>query len=286
MAATSRNRDVFDFFGLPRELRDLIYAELLVGMAKIECEDGRSGHLTIFVRNLPMANIALVNHQLHEEYSWLATKAGPKLLVEDRMTEGAHCTSPAIPDRFHGAHHLELNLFAYCFEDGQHDETDLTCTGVEDDIRNHQERLNGLAAQLPRLQSVDVAIHITRGSNTRPCIATIKAASQNLASISSLRSLNVYQNGTMCSDAVNWDYSIGEEPTMRWISGTSLLEEMEYQLKRTLVRGPSDLKIAENGEVDAKIADEGEGEDVADEENAGGTSYAGVGGETEDVAVI
>jgi hypothetical protein len=88
------SHEIFDFFGLPRELRDVIYVLCLVDTpfrefdnkcAEDESEDGFKAQL----RDAPVTELLLVNRQFSEEYRSSA-KLVQKLFVEDHIESQTH----------------------------------------------------------------------------------------------------------------------------------------------------------------------------------------------------
>ncbi|KAK5721017.1 hypothetical protein LTR15_006979 [Elasticomyces elasticus] len=80
MAAMSTLQDkVFDFFQLPRELRDFIYASLTCDLIIQGKEEGI--HRAV-VHNAPIEKLLTLNKQFHDEYDQHVRKAS-RMLIED-----------------------------------------------------------------------------------------------------------------------------------------------------------------------------------------------------------
>ncbi|KAF2161884.1 hypothetical protein M409DRAFT_58665 [Zasmidium cellare ATCC 36951] len=84
MAEPRRSRDVFPFFELPLEMRDMIYADSLQDVrGNLKC-----GGLKYKFSNMPRANLLLVSKQFGQEYKARARKTKKTLLLEDTHDTG------------------------------------------------------------------------------------------------------------------------------------------------------------------------------------------------------
>lgn len=91
---------IFDFFGLPRELRDEIYS-LLTEDHTIHRgldEDGYPDGIEIVMTNCVLLNPCLLNHQFKNEYEQ-EVKDRQKLLVQDTGGQMDYQTLPLMIDR-------------------------------------------------------------------------------------------------------------------------------------------------------------------------------------------
>ncbi|KAK5124229.1 hypothetical protein LTR85_001932 [Meristemomyces frigidus] len=68
MASTVAAKEVFEFFGLARELRDQIYDETLLHLSRTFIKGKRTGSLVVSAHGTPATGLALVSRQFKEEY--------------------------------------------------------------------------------------------------------------------------------------------------------------------------------------------------------------------------
>lgn len=119
MPAGNRTRDIFDFFGLPRELRDFVYEYSLTGSHAFQLsEDARDdSYLSIRADHLPVTNLLLVNRQFREEYAD-AANGKSALVMEDHLEDVNGLLTPKLPQALHAAVALHVDLYASCLETG------------------------------------------------------------------------------------------------------------------------------------------------------------------------
>ncbi|TKA76320.1 hypothetical protein B0A55_04203 [Friedmanniomyces simplex] len=110
MTTTTRSRDIFDFFGLARELREMIYNDPLTDK---EIGDLSGDALGIFftATHIPRTNLLLVSQQFSAEYQ-AASNELATLIVGDKMCEVYdEPVQMNLPDQLRSTHKLRLNLY-------------------------------------------------------------------------------------------------------------------------------------------------------------------------------
>lgn len=232
MADTEPRRDIFNFFGLPREMRDSIYAELLTGSQEIRNETYAG--LKVIVQHLALNNLLLINRQFRKEYSISAEKVFG-LVVEDHLEDQDNWIEPRIPANARGIERLHLRLYAVCIGPQPNS---LSPDKFFPDIASHYERFLEWVARMPHLRRLTVDLHIER-PNREVAEQTKQAVTREcgeLTSIEHARALDVYYSSFEDLNQEDWDYSKGEGPVMRWVAETGVMEGLE-QAHATEVSG-------------------------------------------------
>ena len=148
---------IFDFFGLPRELRDAIYSMLAIdseigsGLKK----DGQRG-IQVKVQCGLLVDLLVLNHQFKSEHEE-RLKPGQTLLLVDL---GGENLEPQIKKAPFAMTRVEISLIAYC---GQQTCSGPTCNASED-MRLHSSWIQSTIARFERLGEVNIKIYSVSGS--------------------------------------------------------------------------------------------------------------------------
>lgn len=105
MASNRDPKNIFSFFGLPRELRDAIYDESLTVDGALRL--GPNGELHTRYKNLTTTNLLLVSRQFKHEYH--DRSAGIcELVVEDHLEGAASCGFRTLPPKLSAISTLKI----------------------------------------------------------------------------------------------------------------------------------------------------------------------------------
>ncbi|KAK5134385.1 hypothetical protein LTR08_006565 [Meristemomyces frigidus] len=124
MASVTPSHDVFNFFGLAREIRDWIYDESLLPSEAHKCrtELEVGGYLLVTAHQAPATNLALVSRQFKTEYLSRSAIA-MSLSVEDHMKAAAYDIKFVLPPRIACSTSIHIDLSYLCMgEDRLHAE--------------------------------------------------------------------------------------------------------------------------------------------------------------------
>ncbi|EMC95059.1 hypothetical protein BAUCODRAFT_149087 [Baudoinia panamericana UAMH 10762] len=144
MAAPNR-KAVFDFFSLSRELRDLIYVELLIDSPAAKLyQDGEDVTLTMYATDAAATSLLLVNHQFSVEYREQERLAKTLVLWDTLIDDGLYSDKPTIlhtiPTRFAACLRVTANLYL----PNSSRPLPAQWNHVERDVVHHAELLNEL----------------------------------------------------------------------------------------------------------------------------------------------
>lgn len=157
MTDKTRQSQVFDFFHLPRELRDEVYINLATDITLVSgsLSDGARRGIQVLVGNGPVPKLLRLNHQFKDEYG----KQIERMQVLTFKDLGGTLTQPsqpianAQPSIFTK---VELNLLALCTPDTC---TAEWCDGAED-ISTHIIWTNNTLTNLTRLEEVVIRLYV------------------------------------------------------------------------------------------------------------------------------
>lgn len=154
MASDSRER-FFDLFGLPRELRDQIYDEVLDGEPDVDL--AKTNGMFTTVKHAMTSRLALVSHQFSEECKGRALQKTLLVLKDNwRWAEGN--------DQLEAPHVTSLIqkiklILAVRTNGNTHDKHDEPCEHFEE-LDFHQQTIAKLLVQLPRVNSVSIELYL------------------------------------------------------------------------------------------------------------------------------
>lgn len=151
MADDSDTHRFFDFFGLPRELRDEIYCQLgqQVDLASDDTEEPTVIQATI--RNVPIPKLLCLCTQFKEEYE--KNLSGAQTLV---LQDNGANTDLWVNDSLPSFSKVEMQIMVVC-------ENDCPNTGrctAADDLGDHREWIQGFLDTSDSLTSLKVEIHV------------------------------------------------------------------------------------------------------------------------------
>ncbi|KAK3645112.1 hypothetical protein LTR22_014914 [Elasticomyces elasticus] len=145
MAATSASQDkVFDFFQLPRELRDFIYAGLTCDII-IQGKVPRIQRAVI--RSAPIEKLLTLNKQFNDEYDQYVRKAS-QMVIED----GIAISRKPIPlgKRACDVKRVEIRLLMFAD----------TMYGALDELADHEEWVIATIQSLAKLESIECSYNL------------------------------------------------------------------------------------------------------------------------------
>ncbi|KAK5134389.1 hypothetical protein LTR08_006569 [Meristemomyces frigidus] len=267
MADTKRDGDVFDFFGLAREMRDLIYQELPAPKRQLDDESYKG--LTVFAENFPAANLLLINQQFKQEYLDSLEKL-TRIVVEDHLTnvDEEHWPVPRVSTRFAQTHRLHFRIFAACYgADVKGTHPHKSCEPLSAELFGHGVSISRWVARLPHLRSIHIDMHIRPHSSVDECKRTVARHHAKLTSLSKLSRLDVYYNDfDHNADPECFDYSKGQGPVMTWKAESGIMEDLNVEPNPDKVMNPEAAVEPEAAEQEAVGGAEQEFVDGAERE--------------------
>ncbi|KAK0353466.1 hypothetical protein LTR91_023228 [Friedmanniomyces endolithicus] len=218
--ATSTRRGVFNFFGLPRELRDLIYDELDTTTARVKVTHKWSTKLRAKAHDLPAPKMLQLSHRFSTEYRSIVRKK-TTLVIEDHFGDFTRPEDITVElSRSVSTIQLvRLELYiahARLPVDCRGEDMDCCITGR--DIALHKRWIPVLLAKLSQLTSLTVDVHIPyQCGNAEKRSALVKHVSA-LTTLSGLEAITVIVNpGVRYEDVARWDYtSLDKQKVMTW----------------------------------------------------------------------
>lgn len=195
---------IFDFFALPRELRDLILSHA--------CLFGTEDEIRISFSTQRTSPI-LVSHQFSSEYSSAFTKA-LSLAIRD-TGHAPDIEETAIPLEARTSKGLSLDLTIACTANCQPSECD-----ISDETITHISALRRITAQVPSVRAIEIHLHIRPHANMASAKKAISVGARNLVkSEARVKVLSVFTIGTVTSRFEEaWKSGVRVE-IGRWVNG-------------------------------------------------------------------
>ena len=199
------------FFGLPRELRDLIYAELPTRSAPVKLTHKwfLSGDLPATVTGLPSRPLQLVNRQFRDEYTSMAlyTKT---LVIEDHIVQHQQFkVTFIIPRPFIAVRTLHLKLYV----SSSLDLMEAEC---------HESWITQLLQKLPNPCRLELGVVLDRNEEQVNLLEAYSGQLDKLLTLSHVKSLGIWKTKNFPEDDSGiWDYDFGKGHVARWVSSSS-----------------------------------------------------------------
>ncbi|KAK0942127.1 hypothetical protein LTR29_006372 [Friedmanniomyces endolithicus] len=203
----------FDLFGLPREMRNAIYDEVLANVSEIRV--GNQIHLRISVQNAMPITLALVSRQFSKECKERERNAC--VILKDTKLwhpfEGLEI--PAIPST---VTLLELHM-ALTVTNEHHiqDCRDLDFCEIEHEIDLHCSTAKTALAQLPQIRALSMHLYIVPSGHQGDDLSCALAHQGRLKNVHNLTAFTVRQC-PMDGGSV-FEFSAACEVVARWSSG-------------------------------------------------------------------
>lgn len=180
----------FDFFDLPREMRDLIYDELYTEacgkLIMSECDgDGLDCYTTG-----PIADCFLINRQFKQEYEQHA-RFKSCLRIRDNAAFAAHegMKPLSIPSNFCVARKVELELFLSCNEHPSI-HSDYGCQ-VPGEVEMHCRWIQCVLEQILHLERLSIRILLKESENLHECRQVLFEKYTDFLGVQKLESIEV-----------------------------------------------------------------------------------------------
>lgn len=186
---------VFEFFSLPRELRDKIYEEALQFKRKFEAQGG----VRLRGRRIVQPSLLQVSHQFQQEYLECA-ETKTCLVIVDR--DHYHGEMLELPTPVKYARKLELHLALAC------DSPDhiMNRCRILPEIRMHRKWIGDLCEQMKHLDSITIKVLMDAHDFIADCEQNLLAEQYRFANIEALTCLEVY----------HCDYYVGAKSGAAW----------------------------------------------------------------------
>ncbi|KAI7212189.1 hypothetical protein KC333_g7253 [Hortaea werneckii] len=219
VSTQKKQTSTFNFFNLPRELRDSIYDESLIFKRKFEDQSG----VRIRGRRLVQIHLLLINRQFRDEYLERAEKKTCLVIVDRDRYHGESLKLPAIMKY---TRKLELHLALAC------DVPDhiLSRCKVTQEVRMHRKWIGNLCDQMKHLESVKIHVLIDAHEHVTECEGHILKEQYRFTNLENLTSLEIFHcdyyvghKGTTCA----WNFSRPRKVVMRWSAEKGELERVK-----------------------------------------------------------
>jgi len=203
----ARSQDIFDFFGLPRELRDFIYDHLLTGEAFRN--KGVPGVFRITARRLPLLNLQLLNQQFREEYLQRAKKA-KEVTLDDLQGEASAGARFEMPAGFKDAPKILLNL-ALC---------------APEEVHDHVKLVERVSQQMPELSSMTIVLVVVPEEPLEVYKEQLARVQTSFTSCKELDSIAMHTHDFASQPTSGWDYTAVSNAIMKWDAVSGELKEL------------------------------------------------------------
>lgn len=184
------SRDIFDFFGLPPELRDAIYdLDNTVDYCDLPSATGLDQVVNLRTR-VPLTNLLLVNRQFSHEYT-ARCQALKTVTVRDTAKDAYEDITAHAKAR--DAAQLELRLLIRSWSDEDHDPGHVAVPTdvVGADVDLHLDWIPVLAAQMHSLRSIHISLHMQRSKALEKCYNLLLECLPRFAAIAKVDLLEI-----------------------------------------------------------------------------------------------
>lgn len=225
----AKAKAVFDFFGMPRELRDFVYDKSLT--AKFELDRrGDAYEAGVFARWIPTTRLLLVSRQFNTELRERST-CFSVLTIEERLSETLSIDL-TLTNHVALIPRLELKLSLQCGGD-DHDGSAVHCS-VESEIDMHAAWIKELIAQMVRLHSLSIELYISPCADVSTCEEQVLVHQSRLTGPGLITAFNVFHCDVGPED---FCYDRPKKLVMAWSEETKCLQRVE---RRTLQKAPTE----------------------------------------------
>ncbi|TKA76310.1 hypothetical protein B0A55_04198 [Friedmanniomyces simplex] len=205
----------FNFFDLPRELRDLIYDFSLTFKRKIRSQHGAR----LRGRNVAESSLLLVNKQFRREYFERA-EHHTCLVIVDRPE--FHGDLLKLPPAISYARSLELYLAIAC--DSPDHFTD-QCRVIKE-ARMHRKWIADLCQKMRQLQSLSIKLIIDPHQHIQACESKLLELQHKLTNFEELKALGVY-HCDYAGKETGWSFASKRTVVMEWSAEDGELHAVE-----------------------------------------------------------
>ena len=205
----------FDFFSLPRELRDEIYLHSLTFKRKFRSQHGAR----LRGRRVTEPSLLQVSRQFHDEYLERAEQH-TCLVIVDRPE--FHGDSLKLPRPISRARNLELYLAVAC--DSPDHFTD-QCRVVKE-MRMHRKWIVNLCNQMRFLESLSITLIVDPHQHVNECEAKVLELQDKLTNFADLKALEVCHCDYAGKD-VGWSFANKRTLEMKWSNEDGMLHRVK-----------------------------------------------------------
>ena len=210
---------VFDFFGLARELRDMVYDELLID--NIDPDPCENFQATVTACAVPLPSLLLVSRQFTTELQNRATRSST-LNIEERL-DPEKLPEITIDGSVTNIPHLELRLYLACNEEN-HEESEGAC-GIKRDIQMHEKWIKFLIQQMKHLHSLSIELYLSPHEYVDECQKKLLTHQSRFTALPCLTTCNVYHSDGLRD--CQWDYGEPKQLVMVWSNETGTIQSVE-----------------------------------------------------------
>ncbi|KAK3675687.1 hypothetical protein LTR78_004328 [Recurvomyces mirabilis] len=201
---TTKDDSTFDFFRLPRELRDQIYFDSLAYKRKYPDQSGAR----VRGRRVADPNFLLISKQFKSEYLERAEQHTALIIVDRPEYHGDNIT---LPSEIAYARHLEVHIAIAC---DAPDHVGNQCR-VTKEVRMHHRWLSNLCTKMRHLQSVQVDMVIDPHQYINECEAKLMEMQYKLSNVLELSSLRLFYCDYAGRD-FGWNFGKSRKLAWEW----------------------------------------------------------------------
>ncbi|KAK1072751.1 hypothetical protein LTR74_002266 [Friedmanniomyces endolithicus] len=219
MTAPTRNA-AFDFFGLPRELRDFIYEVLETTTARVKVTHKWSTKLRAKAHDLPAPKMLQLSHRFSSEYRSIVQKK-TTLVIEDHFGDFTRPEDITVElSRSVSTIQLvRLELYvAHTLLPVDCRGGDMDCCITGRDVALHKRWIPVLLAKLSQLTSLTIHVHIPYHCGDAEKRSALVEHVSALTTLPGSEGITVIVNpGVRYEDVARWDYtSLDKEKVLTW----------------------------------------------------------------------
>ena len=234
---TTKDDSTFDFFRLPRELRDQIYFDSL--FYKRKYPDQSSARVR--GRRVVNPDLLLISKQFKSEYVERAEQHTALIIVDRPEYHGDNIT---LPNEITYARQLEVHIAIAC---DAPDHFGNQCR-VTKEVRMHHRWLSNLCTKMRHLQSVRVDMVIDPHQYINDCEAKLMEMQYKLSNVLELSSLRLFYCDYAGRD-FGWNFSKSRKLAWEWNAEDRSL----HRVASTSVKGEV-YEGAEKGDAESEPA--------------------------------
>ena len=177
---------VFDFFGLPAELRNAIYEQdALAEVHRQKLSGHDNGQFVAFVMRRPSLNLLLVSRELSAGYLDRQARLDKFVVIDHCEYQGGELRE--LPKLALSTASLEARLLIDCY----HSSKDHPCCGVNELVNMHKRWLSRLAAELGKLRSITIKLYMQHSAGAPTFFHNLLARMDSLSSIEKTESVEI-----------------------------------------------------------------------------------------------
>lgn len=233
LKSSSHRAKPFNFFGLPRELRDIVYDHSL---AYEETWGPPTHGLEVRIIGAPVTSLLLVSRQFGEEYRESVKRNAELTFVDpdpiDSMDTGLS-NYEALPKTLRSIDHAHFALWVLCTHSHKvHKEKKCLSTAI---LRDYLDGIEPLLSNILSAGSSSVTLYFeSRGKKPRSCLQALEKEHERLTSLPGLKRLYFAKADSYLSGGpgltyvfMEWDKKTGTSRSVGKSEGAGMLDPIK-----------------------------------------------------------